>query len=82
MPPHETTTTRVTTNIYGETDAPLHVSVKNDSQAISKLLNSYDYTQYIERINLKGNYKNVNDDYGPVPMHDVVSNTNISVSPK
>ena len=82
MPPHETHNPRVTSKPPAETGAPSHVSAKNYPQATSDLRNSYDYTQDIECINLEGHSEHTNDDDGLVPLHDIFSYTQISVSSK
>ena len=82
MPPHETPNYIVMSESPVETDSPLHVSIKNDSQVISEFCNSYDYTQYIEWINLEGHSEHTYDVDGPVLLRDVASDTHKSVSSK
>ena len=97
MPPHETPNPRVTSEPPAETDAPLHVSIKNDSRVISELRNSFDYTQDIECITLEGHSEHTDAVYGPVmeghsehtgadvklvALCNAASNAQISVSSK
>ena len=82
MPPQETPNTRVSSEPTSETDPPSHVSVKKNSWVVSDLRNSYDYTQDNECITLEGHYEDMDDVDGPIPLSDIVSDTQSSVYSK